>query len=223
MDDLPALEHAFYIARQQLEARVASGDLAGAYDKWLRLMHVEGVEYSGAVKSGDMRSAAMAALGALVVTADMIPVEPQNLPALMLLDALRDMIIDASNGAKSHPILLNRAHLQGHGKGVTMERKRFQTLAVFCAKVLLQWGDEYSQFLVEAFRCHDKKVKGSTLRIWMHRSGNEPFGGALADGILTSADMREHLAGVASRADAEAFCRTIIDYYLSKRRVATTN
>ncbi len=220
--DAMPLADAFKLARQQLEERAASGDLAGAYDKWLRILHVEGENYRAAVNSNppDYRAAAGAALGGIGATSAMIPLEPQNLPALHLLEALSDMILDAANGAKKHPILLNRAHLRGHNKGVTMSRKRLQTLAVFCAKLLLRWGDSYAPFLIEEFGQHGITVRGATLRGWMHRAGNEPFGGAQADGILADADMGKLLDQISDRQGAEAVCREVIAHALSKRPVA---
>lgn len=218
-----SLEDAFRVARQQLEERAASGDLAGAYDKWLRILHVEGETYQAAVNSAppDYKAAAGAALGGILATEAMIPVEPQNLPALQLLEALRDMVFDAANGAKKHPILLNRAHLHGHNKGMTMNRKRLQTLAVFCSKVLLQWGDSYAPFLISEFGTHGIKLADSTLRSWLRRSGSEPFGGAQADGILYDPEMQKLLNGIFDRESAEAFCRELISYRLGKLRVAT--
>lgn len=217
-----SLADAFKVARQQLEERAASGDLVGAYDKWLRILHVEGENYRAAVNSDppDYRAAAGAALGGIGATAAMIPVEPQNLPALHLLEALSDLILDAANGAKKHPILLNRAHLHGHNKGVTMSRKRLQTLAVFCAKVLLQWGDSYAPFLIAEFETHGINIADSTLRSWLRRAGNEPFGGAQADGILADSEMQKLLKRIADRQGAEAFCREVIAYWLGKRPVA---
>lgn len=217
-----SLADTFRLARQQLEERATSGDLAGAYDKWLRILHVEGECYRAAVNSDppDYRAAAGAALGGIVATSAMIPVEPQNLPALHLLEALSDMILDAANGAKKHPILLNRAHLHGHNKGVTMGRKRLQTLAVFCAKLLLRWGDSYSHFLIGEFGRHGVIVKDGTLRAWLHRARDEPFGGAQADGILADSEMRKLLDQIGDRQGAEVFCSEVIAHWLGKRRVA---
>lgn len=220
--DTMSLADAFKLARQQLEERVASGDLASAYDKWLRILHVEGENYRAAVNSDppDYRAAAGAALGGIGATAALIQVEPQNLSALQLLEALSDMILDAANGAKRHPILLNRAHLRGHNKGVTMERKRLQTLAVFCAKLLLRWGDSYAPFLIKEFGQHGVIVRGDTLRSWLHRAGTEPFGGAQADGILADSDMRKQLEQIGDRQASEVFCQKVIAHWLRNRPVA---
>jgi hypothetical protein len=218
-------QEAFRIAREQLEERAANGDLAGMYDKWLRILHVEGENYRSALSSAppDYRAAAGAALGALIATAGMIPVEPQNLPSLQLLQALQEMIIDAANGAKKHPILLIRAHLRGHGKGVTMERQHIKTLAVTCARVLQRWDDAYADFISQELSSRGvAQCSANTVRSWVNRSNDEPFGGAQADGILADPDFAREVDQLKTRAEAEAFCVQNIDRMLGKPRVAIT-
>ena len=88
-------DEAFKVARRHLEERAASGDLAGMYDKWLRLLFVHGEQYQAAIAAHDGPSAASAMVSAIVATSIMIPAEEQNLPAMKLFAVLADIIATA--------------------------------------------------------------------------------------------------------------------------------